>query len=205
MDEQLHIQACGNDNLFWGHIVFSLLLLILPRDSTVSNFCERFFVATETKMENGNVTSDTKAEVVVPHDHDVLSGRGNFVNYHAGNEHFRALVWKHKVAYVACPKPQKGQFSRMIVDEIRLLDPPGRFLKQDNVTQLWYDIGDKKALDKTRQALREGAPDLMKNLVNSDEDDDEDEPTQNDLYQVRGNTYRLQTSGIVRLVNPFLG
>lgn len=133
-------------------------------------------------MENGNETSCTKAEVVVPHDHDVLSGRGNFVNYHAGNEHFRALVRKHKVAYLACPKPQKGQFSRMIVDEMRLLDPPGRFLKQDKVTQLWYDIGDKKALDKTRQALREGAPDLMKNLVNSDEDDDEDEPTQNDLY-----------------------
>ena len=158
---------------------------------------------TETKMENGNETSCTKAEVVVPHDHDVLSGRGNFVNYHAGNEHFRALVRKHKVAYLACPKPQKGQFSRMIVDEIRLLDPPGRFLKQDKVTQLWYDIGDKKALDKTRQALREGAPDLMKNLVNSDEDDDEDEPTQNDLYLVRGNAYRFQTSGIVRLVNPF--
>jgi hypothetical protein len=89
--------------------------------------------------------------IVSPNEHDVLSGRGNFVNYHAGNEHFRALVRKHKVAYVACPKPQKGKFSKLIYDEIRSRNPPGRFLKQDSKTKLWYDIGEKKALDKTRQ------------------------------------------------------
>jgi len=111
-------------------------------------------------------------DIVTPHEHDVLSGRGNFVNYHAGNEHFRALVRKHKVAYVACPKPQKGKFSRIIVDEIRSRNPPGRFLKQDPNTKLWNDIGEKKALDKTRQALREGAPDLVKELgVEEDEGD----------------------------------
>ena len=102
--------------------------------------------------------------IVNPHEHDVLSGRGNFVNYHAGNEHFRALVRKHKLEYVRCPKPQKGKFSRMIVDEIKNRTPPGRFLKQDGSTKLWYDIGEKKALDKTRQALREGAPEIMKEL-----------------------------------------
>lgn len=103
--------------------------------------------------------------IVHPHDHDVLSGRGNFVNYHAGNEHFRGLVRKYKVDYVQCPKPQKGKFSKMIVDEIKARNPPGRFLKQDASTKLWYDIGEKKALDKTRQALREGAPDLMKEMT----------------------------------------
>jgi hypothetical protein len=108
-------------------------------------------------------------DIVTPHEHDVLSGRGNFVNYHAGNEHFRALVRKHKVAYVACPKPQKGKFSRMIVDEIKARNPPGRFLKQDPNTKLWHDIGEKKALDKTRQALREGAPEISKELGGDDE------------------------------------
>ena len=29
--------------------------------------------------------------IAKPHDHDVLSGRGNFVNHHAGNENFRKL------------------------------------------------------------------------------------------------------------------
>ena len=95
------------------------------------------------------------------------------MNYHAGNEHFRGLVRKHKVAYVACPKPQKGKFSRMIVDEIRSRNPPGRFLKQDPGTKLWYDIGEKKALDKTRQALREGAPEIMKE-IGSDEGDEKE-------------------------------
>lgn len=102
--------------------------------------------------------------IETPHEHDVLSGRGNFVNYHAGNEYFRALVQKHKLAYVACPKPQKGKFSQLIVDEIKSRDPPGRFLKQDADSKLWYDIGEKKALDKTRQALREGAPEIQKEL-----------------------------------------
>ena len=113
--------------------------------------------------------------IVTPHDHDVLSGRGNFVNYHAGNEHFRALVRKHKVAYVACPKPQKGKFSRMIVDEIRSRNPPGRFLKQDAATKLWFDIGEKKALDKTRQALREGAPEIMKEIGGGEQEEGGDQ------------------------------
>jgi hypothetical protein len=113
--------------------------------------------------------------IINPHDHDVLSGRGNFVNYHAGNEHFRGLVRKHKVAYVQCPKPQKGKFSRMIVEEVKCLNPPGRFLKQDHATKLWYDVGEKKSLDKTRQALREGAPEIMEEVNVGEEDDSGDE------------------------------
>ena len=113
---------------------------------------------------NKEIMARKDATIETPHEHDVLSGRGNFVNYHPGNEFFRALVRKHKVAYVACPKPQKGKFSQRIVDEIKSRNPPGRFLKQDETTKLWYDIGEKKTLDKTRQALREGAPDIQKEL-----------------------------------------
>jgi hypothetical protein len=109
--------------------------------------------------------------ITTPHDYDILSGRGNFVNYHPGNEHFRALVRKHKIAYVACPKSMKGKFADMIVDQIKQLNPPGRFLKQDDSTKLWYDIGDKKALDKTRQALREGASEIQK-VISVDENND---------------------------------
>ena len=29
--------------------------------------------------------------IIKPHSHDVLSGRGNFVNHHFGNENFRKL------------------------------------------------------------------------------------------------------------------
>lgn len=49
------------------------------------------------------------------------------------------------------------------------MNPPGRFLKQDPTTKLWSDIGEKKALDKTRQALREGAPELLKEMKGEDD------------------------------------
>lgn len=126
------------------------------------------------------------SEIITPHEHDVLSGRGNFVNYHAGNEHFRALVRKHKLEYVRCPKPQKGKFSKMIVDEIKARDPPGRFLKQDAQTKLWYDIGEKKALDKTRQALREGAPEIMKEMSGDSGDESDDDNPRIAVQKVRG-------------------
>lgn len=171
----------------WGLPVIPVTVTSSSRQTAAQSITDHFSFPIET-MNCKNKPTYPMRDIVNPHDHDVLSGRGNYVNYHAGNEHFRALVRKHKVAYVACPKPKKGTFSRTIVDEIRYRDPPGRFLKQDNETKMWYDIGDKKALDKTRQALREGAPELMKDLVNSDEEDEDDEPTQNHLHQVRQST-----------------
>jgi hypothetical protein len=116
-------------------------------------------------------------EIVIPHVHDVLSGRGNFVNYHAGNEHFRALVCKYKLEYVKSPKPEKRKFSRMIVDEIQNRNPAGRFLKQDLATLLWHDIGEKKALGKTLQALREGAPDIKKVITGESGNESENTPS----------------------------
>ena len=54
--------------------------------------------------------------------------------------------------------------SRSIVQAVRSLDPPGRFLDKDTVTGLWHDIGHKKAVEKTSQALRDGAAILRKQL-----------------------------------------
>lgn len=100
--------------------------------------------------------------IKAPEQLDVISGRGNFVNIHPGNIHFRSLVSKFKLQYVASDKCDKPVFAKTIVRTIR--DMGGRFLKEDDETRLWYDIGDKKALQKTRQALREGAPMVEKHL-----------------------------------------
>jgi hypothetical protein len=120
--------------------------------------------------------------VETPSDADVLAGRGNACNFHPGNEYFRALIRKHKRAYVPASKQQKARFSRIIVDEIYSRN--GRFLKQDATTKLWHDIGDKKALDKTRQALREGAPDILKEIKpgSSDSDDEKPQPVRHDFF-----------------------
>lgn len=80
------------------------------------------------------------------------------------------MVRRYKRAYVACPKARKAKFARLIVDEI--YNRNGRFLKQDHKTKLWYDLGDKKALNKARQALREGAPELLKELTHDGGDSD---------------------------------
>ena len=61
-------------------------------------------------------------------------------------------------------KRQKMAISRSIVEAIRALEPPGRFLEKDLVTVLWTEIGYKKAIEKTSQALRDGAANLRKQL-----------------------------------------
>jgi hypothetical protein len=61
----------------------------------------------------------------------------------------------HRPDYVRAPKIQKPSVARVIVRAIRNGDPPGRFLRKDDITGKWIDIGDKKSAEKTSQALRE--------------------------------------------------
>ena len=60
----------------------------------------------------------------------------------------------NKPIYTTCLKTEKLKISRSIVAAIR--EKKGRFLEKDAATGTWYDIGDKKAVEKTSQALREG-------------------------------------------------
>jgi len=95
------------------------------------------------------------------HPHDVLCGKRSD---HEGNKYFRSLVKEKKYEYIIAPKKQKPIYARLIGDKIRSLNPPGRFLKYSRHTGLYDDIGDKEAITKTRQALREGAPEIEKQL-----------------------------------------
>ena len=64
------------------------------------------------------------------------------------------------------PKPEKPMFAKLIYEHIRALNPPGRFLKKKGGEEIWEDIGEKKALDKTRQALREDADKILQEIEN---------------------------------------
>jgi len=103
-------------------------------------------------------------DIKQPHHNDVLCGRGVTTNRHPGNESFRALVRVNKEVYVSSTKKQKMAISRSIVEAVRLLVPAGRFLEKNPGTGLWSDIGHKKAVEKTSQALRDGAASLRKQL-----------------------------------------
>lgn len=72
-----------------------------------------------------------------------------------GNKRFRDIVALHRPDYVRAPKIQKPSVARVIVRAIRNGDPPGRFLRKDEKSGKWIDIGDKRAAEKTSQALRE--------------------------------------------------
>lgn len=72
-----------------------------------------------------------------------------------GNKKYRALVNRYKPEYHAANRSVKPMIAMRIVREWREQDPPGRFLKQDEDTKLWYEVGDEKARGKTSQSLRE--------------------------------------------------
>ena len=66
-------------------------------------------------------------------------------------------------------KKQKMMMSRSIVDKIRKeLNPPGRFLEK-NSDGVWSEVPTKKALEKTAQALRDGAFPLKKEMQLSED------------------------------------
>jgi hypothetical protein len=85
---------------------------------------------------------------------DVLYGRGGWTNTNPGNVFFRALVDEYRIEYATAGRGNKTGVSKKIVRLIR--NNQGRFLKKDEDDDLWFEVGDKKAIEKTGQTLREG-------------------------------------------------
>ncbi|GAX25188.1 hypothetical protein FisN_16Hu026 [Fistulifera solaris] len=105
-------------------------------------------------------------DITIPHEHDVLFGRGGHTNKHEGNKQYRKMAEDYKEEYIGLIKMDKTKLAEYIVDAWRDQDPPGRFLKKDETGRIrkkdktvkWYDVGDKKAREKTSQLLREKKP-----------------------------------------------
>lgn len=102
-----------------------------------------------------------------PHQHimllterDVLNGRGQGVQRFKGNVIFRQLVLANKELY--CQARDKSRVPQALVSAVR--EAGGRFLKQDERTHAYHDIGDTKAKEKTQQALREGQKEIRQQL-----------------------------------------
>jgi len=110
-------------------------------------------------------------------ENDIICGRGGVALKHPGNLAYRKIVGLNKGIYATCLKAEKLKISKSIVAAIREIE--GRFLEREDgkptsslderdengnpVT--WKDIGDKRAIEKTSQALREGQPKLLKKLA----------------------------------------
>ena len=102
-------------------------------------------------------------------DADVLSGRGGGTNVHPGNRNFRDLINMHRRAYLKARKNDKPAISRAIVRSIR--DTTGRFLRKDEKSGLWFEVGDDAAREKTSQALRQRAPEMRKLLFDTEREE----------------------------------
>lgn len=100
--------------------------------------------------------------IIEPRDSDVICGRGGSSLRHPGNQTYRRLVNLNKGLYITCLKTEKLKISRSIVAAIR--EQKGRFIEKDK-DGTYYDIGDKKAVEKTSQALREGQPKLRQKIA----------------------------------------
>ena len=125
-------------------------------EHTVENYSDLLLLITDmpdtVQMDHQQETSSEP--VTAPGRFDVVAGRGQGIQRLRGNEMYRELVSMNKRIYARCHKHDKRKVSKGIVDAIRELG--GRFLECDEKSQTYYDIGDKKALSKTSQALREG-------------------------------------------------
>mmetsp|Transcript_7062 Transcript_7062/g.12670 ORF Transcript_7062/g.12670 Transcript_7062/m.12670 type:complete len:534 (-) Transcript_7062:229-1830(-) len=90
---------------------------------------------------------------------DVLCGRGGLTNHHVGNQHFRNLVTQHRTPYALARKRDKAAIAQSIVRIVQ--ETGGRFLNKEApmgaTEEVWVQVADQKAVDKTKQALREGA------------------------------------------------
>lgn len=91
--------------------------------------------------------------------------------------------------------------SRSVVDRVRTqLDPPGRFLEKDPRTGLWHEVDDKRALEKTAQALRDGAAPLRKQ-----QSEDMPDPPYLDAFFAASGKLPAATPPAVRFVDETTG
>jgi hypothetical protein len=126
------------------------------KDTKTSTMLDSYRIGTEGAVKR----------IGAPHEHDILCGRGGAINAHVGNQHFRDWVHERKNRYnLARTKAEKANVANEIMDLVKQRSPPGRFLQRDQSsvmgsTTWWVECDDIKALAKTSQALREGAPSI---------------------------------------------
>ena len=107
-------------------------------------------------------TGQAVRRIRTPHPHDVLCGRGGGINSHPGNCVFRDWVRERKNDYnLAASKADKAIVAAQVMRRVSSLQPAGRFLQRDTAGGgFWIEIDETKAMAKTSQALREGAPSI---------------------------------------------
>jgi len=127
---------------------------------------ERETMSSKQKQKHPLIPPSEATRTTRPHHNDVLCGRGGTINDHPGNKQYRMMVDNKKRVYLSARfKREKRLIATGIVEQIRNLNPPGRFLMREGKnSSTWFDIGDVKAREKVSQALRENALAVRKEM-----------------------------------------
>jgi hypothetical protein len=105
--------------------------------------------ALKEKVKKQQESQDILHQVDDPRETDVLFGSG--ARRHVGNKNYWELMKQNLNHYIISPYGARSMISRSIVQGIR--NRNGRFLEQDPKTSVWYEISDKRAIEKTSHAL----------------------------------------------------
>jgi hypothetical protein len=138
--------------------------------------------------------------ITTPHNNDVLLGRGGGTNNHPGNKKYRELVEERKLRYVNATRTEKPLIALEIVTWLReKQSPPGRFLQVNESTNMWDDVGYKRAREKASQALREkpcAAIHVVETEANKTKELDSDSPhtvcSSSNSYALKHHTQQLR-------------
>jgi len=117
-------------------------------------------VAGETGSKSQAKVNVEEEEISTPRGNDILSGRGNGVQTHPGNMHFRKIIQANKETYIMADASEK---KRIILSLAKELKSYGRFLKQ-NSREFWVKIDFDEVKKKVGQALRENATMIRKQM-----------------------------------------
>lgn len=90
---------------------------------------------------------------IVPDKLDILCGRDKESYSHVGNKQFRVIVATNRERYQSCTsRDEKTRITTEIIKSIR--DSGGRFLRKNESSKLYEDVGDEYAHEKVSHALR---------------------------------------------------
>eukprot|EP00560_Eucampia_antarctica_P007420 CAMPEP_0197822880 /NCGR_PEP_ID=MMETSP1437-20131217/178_1 /TAXON_ID=49252 ORGANISM="Eucampia antarctica, Strain CCMP1452" /NCGR_SAMPLE_ID=MMETSP1437 /ASSEMBLY_ACC=CAM_ASM_001096 /LENGTH=431 /DNA_ID=CAMNT_0043421739 /DNA_START=150 /DNA_END=1445 /DNA_ORIENTATION=- len=136
--------------------------LLSPASNTNAHTNQNKYQEKNKKIREGKMGINVLLDV------DVLCGRGSGTNAHPGNKYFRNKINMYRRAYLKTRKNDKPTISRFIVQSIH--ERNGRFLKKDEKSGLYFEIGDDIAREKTSQALRQRASQFRQVLIHNDDD-----------------------------------
>lgn len=97
---------------------------------------------------------------------DVVCGRGAPTSIHPGNLAFKKTIKKQEMKYLCSTRSEKPKIATRMLEEFSARGV--RFIKRERTDDegfVWMEIGEQRAYEKICQSLREGAPQLRRQMM----------------------------------------